>query len=75
MTTQEIESVVTRKGTIHTLTTERKVDLKKGHDAIVIKKSRYQLRLGHAYNNQKAVKEKHESGEREKVGVPDYLED
>ena len=39
----------------------------------VYKISEFTIRSGLEYANQKAVIEKHESGERERVGLPDYM--
>lgn len=65
------------KGQFITIRTRRAVDvLKRGglNGRKVEKESVLQLRVGHSYYNQAATAEKHESGERQIWGLPDYLE-
>lgn len=74
MNINDIKIIVgTRKGQFVTVKTSKVITRKKGFDP-VIKESEYQLRVGHSYYNQASTKEAHASGEREKVGLPTYLE-
>ena len=76
MKLEELNNILANKpkGAFTTLTTKRPLKVFKNSGVELFKESTFQLRVGHSYNNQKEVKEKHESGEREKVGLPDYLE-
>jgi len=56
-----IQKLLTKKGQIATMTTERPMKVRKGQPSI-IKTSTFQARIGVDYNNIKAVKEKRESG-------------
>ncbi len=74
MNTQDIKIIIeNRKGQFTTLKTRKVIKRKKGF-APIVKESEYQLRIGHSYYNQKVTRELHESGDREKLGLPDYLE-
>lgn len=66
-----LEKLKSRKGQIATITTERTVKVKKGMPE-VLKKSKFQCRIGVTYDNIAAVKEKRESGElpTENQGLP-----
>lgn len=57
-------------GQIATVTTERPAKTFKSVTDEITKRSTYQVRFGVAYGNQAVVKEKHESGEVEKQGLP-----
>jgi len=72
MTEKEILArLETYKGQIATLGTERPAKVYKDVAHDVRKRSTFQMRLGLAYSNQAIVKEKHASGEVEKVGLPE----
>jgi hypothetical protein len=63
------------KGRIHSFRTTRDVKTLKTYDGPRIQKHAvYRARVGHKYENQAAVKDKHESGEVEKTGMPDWQE-
>jgi hypothetical protein len=57
-----INEILTRKGTIVTVTSQKEVKVKKGKQPI-LKVSRFQARVGVNYDNMKSVQEKRESGE------------
>jgi len=67
------------KGRIGTLTYEKNIaKVKVKHKALLegktlVKRSVFQVRAGIEYENIKLVKEKHESGERERKGLPDSM--
>lgn len=70
-----IQNAEKNAGRFHEIVTIREVKTLKTYSGPTIKKRViWQGRVGHDYNNQAAVKEKHESGEREKVGLPDWCE-
>ena len=72
MTEKEILARLAQyKGQIATLGTERPAKVFKTVTHEVRKRSLFQMRLGVAYSNQAIVKEKHASGEVEKVGLPE----
>lgn len=63
------------KGRFHEIVTVRDCKTLKTYDGPTIKKRVvWQGRVGHDYSNQAAVVEKHESGERVKLGLPDWCE-
>lgn len=63
------------KGRFHEIVTVREVKTLKTYDGPTIKKRVvWQGRVGHDYNAQAAVVEKHESGERAKLGLADWCE-
>lgn len=62
-------------GRFHEIVTVRDVDTLKTYDGPrITKRVIWQGRVAHNYENQAAVKEKHESGEREKLGLPEWCE-
>lgn len=62
-------------GRFHEIVTVRDVDTLKTYDGPrITKRVVWQGRVGHSYENQVAVVEKHESGEREKLGLPEWCE-
>jgi len=66
-----------KKGRICVVEYQRPVKIKKRSEWYgrnIVKYSKYKVRVGINYANQAVVKEKHESGEREKVGLPDHME-
>lgn len=70
-----IQNAEKNAGRFHEIVTVREVKTLKTYSGPTIKKRVvWQGRVGHDYNNQAATKEKHESGEREKVGLPDWCE-
>lgn len=70
---ERIAEAEAHKGRFHEIVTVREVKTLKTYDGPTIKKRVvWQGRVGHDYNNQAAVVEKHESGEREKLGLPDW---
>jgi hypothetical protein len=66
-----LDTLLSRKGQIVTVKTQRPVKMKKGQPA-VMKASEFQCRVGVNYDNIKAVQEKRESGElpKENAGLP-----
>jgi hypothetical protein len=56
-----INDIMTRKGTIVTVTSQKEVKVKKGN-APITKLSVFQARLGVTYDNMKSVQEKREDG-------------
>jgi hypothetical protein len=71
MTLQEMINQLNQySGQVATVTTERPAKVYKDVSEDIRKRSTYQVRFGVAYGNQAVVKEKHESGEVEKVGLP-----
>ena len=66
-----IDTLLSRKGQIVTVETERPMKVRKGQEAVT-KRSEFQCRVGVNYDNIKAVQEKRESGElpRENAGLP-----
>lgn len=70
-----IREAETHKGRIHTIATVRDCKTRTSYDGPRIRKRMvFSARVGHAYENQAAVMEKHESGEREKMGLPPWCE-
>jgi hypothetical protein len=64
-------------GKIATVTYAKAQKIRKSHadlGAIIIKRSTFQIRVGVEYANQAVVKEGHESGTIERVGLPSSLE-
>lgn len=68
---QYLDILLSRKGQIVTVKTQRPVKMKKGQPA-VMKTSEFQCRVGVNYDNIKAVQDKRESGElpKENAGLP-----
>ena len=66
-----MDTLLSRRGQIVTVETERAMKVRKGQDPIT-KRSEFQCRVGVNYDNIKAVQEKRESGElpRENAGLP-----
>lgn len=66
-----LQTLLNRKGQIATITTERALRVRKGHDPIT-KISTFQCRVGVDYDNIQTVREKRESGElpEENAGLP-----
>lgn len=64
---QLIETAALNKGTFHRLEYVRdaKTRAKNPPPARIRKRTVFTMRMGHSYYNQEAVKDKHESGERE----------
>jgi hypothetical protein len=67
-----IREIEKNKGTIHRVeyVREGKIRAKNPPPALIRKRTVFSMRLGHSYYNQKAVMEKHESGERAVEGLP-----
>lgn len=64
------------KGKLSTVEYEKECDPKKkfvGEVGKVTKRSKFQVRAGIEYENIKTVKEAHESGERERKGLPESM--
>jgi hypothetical protein len=74
------EKVVARRGKISTVEYEKECEPKKtivkkfGEIGKIEKKSKFQVFAGRDYENIKTVKEAHESGERERRGLPESME-
>ena len=66
-----LDTLLSRKGQIVTVKTQRPVKMKKGQPQ-VMKASEFQCRVGVNYDNIQAVKDKRESGElpKENAGLP-----
>lgn len=66
-----LEKILSRKGQIITITTQRDMKVRKNHEPIQ-KISTFQARVGVSYDNIASVKEKRESGElpKENKGLP-----
>ena len=66
-----LETLMTRKGQIATLTTSRPMKVRK-NELPIIKTSTFQCRVGVDYDNIKVVQEKRDSGElpKENAGLP-----
>lgn len=66
-----MDTLLSRRGQIVTVNTERPMKVRKGQDAIT-KRSEFQCRVGVNYDNIKAVQAKRESGElpAENQGLP-----
>ncbi len=64
---ERIAEIEKQKGTIHRVeyVREGKTRAKNPPPRLIRKRTVFSMRLGHSYYNQGAVKEKHESGERE----------
>lgn len=72
---QLIHEAEAHKGRIHVVRTTRDVKTLKGYDGPRIQKHAvYRARVGHEYNNQAATIQAHSSGEREKLGMPEWQE-
>lgn len=77
MNTEIIKKAEQHSGGIAVVTYRRPVEVKKtgylnGH--IVEKQSRMTIRVGLEYSNQSDVREKHESGEVERKGLPESMQ-
>lgn len=75
--TKLFEAVNAKAGQITTIVYKRPVKVKKKGplaNSKVEKISMFLVRTGLEYNNQKVVQEGHESGEIQKLGLPDYME-
>lgn len=66
-----LDTILSRRGQIVTMTTKRNMKVRKGQ-APIEKISKFQVRVGVSYDNIAAVKEKRESGElpKENKGLP-----
>lgn len=67
------KNALSLKGRVATVVYEKELTVKKkfiNHVNGIKKKSVFQIRPGVDYENIKVVKEKHESGERQRVGLP-----